>query len=395
MTLRRVLGVGAMLTAAGVLSAGCGLSVDSLPLPKPGAGSHSYVVHAVFANVLNLPDRAQVKVGGSNVGVVTKITTKNFQADVTMAIDSDVQLPASTTAELRQATPLGDMFVALTEPHAVDDGPVLHNGDTIGIQQTSAGASVEELLVSLSMLFNGGGIQQLAKITTEMDSIVGGRGPQVADLLRELTGVVSSLHRNTDRIDSVLGQFNTTFSVLQQRKAQLGDVANSLPALVQVLADNNQQIGTLLNKVSITTDALGDYATVSGDQLAGLVSSTTRLMTALDQAGGSLGPALDELHTIYPKVLATMRGNTLTVATKLDYLTISGLYDSGSRLLPSGQDVLDLVGSLSDLLRHVFTRLNSPSDPNYNGQNYPGVRPPAAPAPGGRPPVAPMPGAHQ
>jgi virulence factor Mce-like protein len=351
--------------------------VDSLPLPKPGVGGHSYVIHAVFDNVLNLPDHAPVKVSGSNVGVVTDITTQNFQAEVTMRISSDVPLPTSTTAELRQATPLGDMFVALTEPHPVDGGPVLHNGDTIGIQQTSAGASVEELLVSLSMLFDGGGIAQLAKLATEMDSIVGGRGPQLADLLKGLTGVVTSLHRNTDRIDSVLGQFNTTFGVLRQHKAQLGDVARSLPALVGVLAADNRRLGDLLDKVAVTTDALGDYATVSQDQLAGLVSSTTRLMTALNQAGATLGPALDQLHIDYPKILATMRGNTLTVATKLDYLTIGGLYDSGSRLLPDGQDVLDLVGSLSDLLRHVFTRLASPSDPNYDGQNYPGVRPPA------------------
>jgi hypothetical protein len=180
----------------------------------------------------------------------------------------------------------------------------------------------------------------------------------------------------------VLAQFDASFCVLQQLKVELREVADSLPALVRVLAEDNRQIGDLLNKVTITTGALGAYAAVSQDQLAGLVSHTNRLMAALDQAGASLGSTLDQLHAIYPKILATMRGNTLTVATKLDYLTIGGLYDPGSRILPGRQDVLDLVGSLSDLLRHVFTRVASPSDPNYDGRNYPGVEPPPATKPG-------------
>lgn len=389
---RKRLALAASITAAGVLSTGCGLTVDSLPLPKPGAPGPSHVVHAVFTNVLNLPDHAQVKVGGSNVGVVTKITTRNFQADVTMEISDTVDLPETATAELRQATPLGDMFVALSIPPG--GGPMLPHGGTIGVSQTSAGASVEELLMSLSMLFNGGGIQQLAKVTSEMDSIVGGKGPQVADLLKQLTAVVTRLNANSNQIDSVLAEFNTTFTTLQQHKAELGDVANSLPALISTLADNNKRIGNLLTTISTTSAALGDYATVSTDQLTGLVSSTTALMGAISRTGATLGPTLDQLHASYPKIIATMRGNSLTVATKLDYLTIGGLYDPGSRLLPGVGDVNDLVGSLSDVLRHVYGRVTSPSDPNYNGTNYPGVVPtPAAPKPADpKPPVA---GAHR
>jgi virulence factor Mce-like protein len=363
------LGLGAVVTAVGMLCAGCGLTVDSLPLPKPGVSGDTYTVHAVFSNVLNLPDHAKVKVGGSDVGVVTKITTANYQADVTMQISKDVQLPTTSTAELRQATPLGDVFVALSKPPNTPDTHMLGNGDTIGINQTSAGATVEELLLSVSALFNGGGIQQLANITSELSSIVGGKGPQLAHVLNQLTAVVGGLHANSQRIDNVLGQFNTTFTALQRQRAELGQVGDSLPGFVTSLADNNKRIGDLLRQVSVTSAALKDYADTSTDQLHGVLDSTQRLMAGLSQTGNNLAAALDQLHASYPKILATMRGNTLTVATTIDYLSISALYDGGSRLLPGIRDVTDLVGSLADTLRHLYGRVTSPPDPNYNADN--------------------------
>ncbi|SLH72491.1 mce related protein [Mycobacteroides abscessus subsp. abscessus] len=56
---RRALIALAAVTAVGTTS-GCGLTVEDLPLPKPG-----YTLHAVFENALNLPDQAKVKIGGS------------------------------------------------------------------------------------------------------------------------------------------------------------------------------------------------------------------------------------------------------------------------------------------------------------------------------------------
>lgn len=358
--------------AATLAVSGCGVTVNSLPLPKPGVSGGTYVLHAKFKNVLNLPDRAKVKVGGSDVGVVTNISTHNYQADVTMEISKDIELPTTATAQLRQATPLGDMFVALTKQPSTAGQAVLHNGDTIGIDQTSAGASVEELLLSLSMLFNGGGIQRLAKITSDLDSIVGGRGPQLAHLLTELTDVIGGLHQNSARIDSVLAQFDSNFATLQKNRAELGAVGDSLPNLLSVLADNNRRIGDLLSKVSVTSAALGDFAHTSREQLVGLADSTNRLMTGIAEVGNHLGDAMDQLHTSYPKILSSMRGDSLATATTVTYLNISVLYDPGSRWI-NLTDITDFVGSFADVLRTVYGRVTSRPDPRYPFAGPPGA----------------------
>ena len=103
-------------TASGlatVVVSGCGLSLESLPLTGPSAATSSYTVTAVFANALNLPAKAKVRLNGADIGQVDSIRARNFTADVAMSIRSDVRLPRTITIELRSATPLGDLFVAV------------------------------------------------------------------------------------------------------------------------------------------------------------------------------------------------------------------------------------------------------------------------------------------
>ena len=78
-----------------------------------GSGSGGYKLTAVFANALNLPMKAKVKLAGADVGQVESMVARNYTAVTTLRISDGVQLPRGSTAELRTATPLGDVFVAL------------------------------------------------------------------------------------------------------------------------------------------------------------------------------------------------------------------------------------------------------------------------------------------
>ncbi|WP_227979043.1 MCE family protein [Nocardia spumae] len=347
------MGVSATMLAA----SGCGLTVESLPLPKPGQSGETYTLHAVFSNALNLPDQAKVKIGGSDVGVVTHIETKNFQAIVDMSVRKDIALSTDSTAELRQATPLGDVFVALSRPKSDGGAATLKNGDTIGIDHTSAGATVEELLLSVSMLFNGGGVAALTKLASELDSVVGGRPDQLASLIKQMTSVTTTLHANSDRIDGVLNGFDALANTIEANHNQLGQVADTLPQMIGAIAENNKQIGDLLGKISTTSAALGDYADTSHDQLAGLLDNVHKLMAALAQTSNTLGPALDALHEIRPKVDASFKGNTLAVAATLTQLDVGALTDPPHSKVWDLRDLQDMAGSLIQVLQIVYGRV--------------------------------------
>ncbi|WP_405164364.1 MCE family protein [Nocardia sp. NBC_01499] len=345
-----------VVVAAVAITSGCGLTVDKLPLPKPGVSGDTYTVHAVFENALNLPDQAKVKIGGSDVGVVSNIKTKNFQAILDLTISKDVELPEGSTAELRQGTPLGDVFVAVSKPKTQPGANMLHNGDTLGLDKTSAGATVEQLLISISMLFNGGGVASLSKLTSELDSIVGGRGGQLSHLITEMTGVVGSLNDNSKKVDGVLNEFSALANTIEARRGELGQVADTLPQMIGAIAENNRAIGDLLTKVSTTSAALGDYSNTSGQQLGSLLDNTHKLMDALANTGDNFGILLDRLHTFVPKLEATFKGKSYAVFFTASGLDLSALTDPQGRF-QDRQDLQDFAGSLIQVLQIVQNRV--------------------------------------
>lgn len=353
---RRAL-VAVVAVAAVSVTAGCGFTVEKLPLPKPGLNGDTYTVHAVFENALNLPDQAKVKIGGSDVGVVSDIKTKNFQAIVDLTIRKDIELPKGSTAELRQATPLGDVFVAVSKPKVDPGAEMLRDGDTLTLDSTSAGATVEQLLISVSMLFNGGGIASLSRLGAELDSILGGRGGQLAHLITEMTGVVSSLNANTARVDSVLGEFSTLANTIESRRSELGEVADTLPQMIGAVAENNRAIGELLTKLSVASAALGDYANTSTDQLGSLLDNTRQLMDALARTGDGFGVLLDRLQVLRPKVDATFRGSSFAVYATATNLDISALTDPQHGKIQDLHDLQDFAGSLIQVLQLVQGRV--------------------------------------
>ncbi|MFE3541994.1 MCE family protein [Nocardia sp. NPDC059177] len=354
--LRRAL-LSATALSTVVVTTGCGFTVEDLPLPTPGAGGETYTLHAEFDNALNLPDQAKVKIGGSDVGVVTSIKTKDFTALIDMEISTDITLAEGSTAELRQATPLGDVFIALSEPKDAMGASTLTDGDTLTQDFTSAGATVEELLISVSMLFNGGGVASLSRLGTELGSIVNGHGGELAHLITEMTGVVGELNANSARIDTVLTEFNTLANTVEVNKVQLGQVADTLPQAIGAIAENNQAIGDLLTKLATATAAIGDYSNTTGDQLADLLTNLDNLMAALAASGDSFGYVLDQLHAVRPGTDATFEGKSLAPYATITNLDIGLLTDPANSKFPDLKDMNDFVGTFIQVLQIVKGRV--------------------------------------
>lgn len=357
MKARRAL-VAAAATATVAITSGCGFTVEDLPLPKPGVEGDTYTIHAEFDNALNLPDQAKVKIGGSDVGVVSGISTKNFQARIDMQISKDIQLPQGSTAELRQATPLGDVFIALSKPkNGAPAGAPLEDGATLTREYTSAGATVEELLISVSMLFNGGGVASLSRLGTELGSILNGQGGNLSHLIMEMTGVIGELNNNSAKVDTVLTEFNTLANTIENNKTQLGQVADTLPQAIGAIAENNKAIGDLLTKVATASAALGDYSNTTGDQLSELLTNLDNLMTALAASGDNFGYVLDQLHAIRPGANATFQGKSLAPYATLTNLDIGLLTDPANSKFPDLKDVNDFVGTFIQVLQIVQGRV--------------------------------------
>ena len=113
-----------------------------------------------------------------------------------IAVNGDVQLPANAYAQIRQTSLLGEKFVSLSyppsgevaDPTSLADAP--HPGYAyphIGIGRTGATPEIEEVLGALSLLLNGGGLEQIKTITHELDQTLSGHTADIRSLLNQAT----------------------------------------------------------------------------------------------------------------------------------------------------------------------------------------------------------------
>lgn len=278
------------LLLAMVVVAGCGSAAD-LPLPGRAVDGPSYELTAVFDDALNLPDGAQVRVAGDTIGRVQRIEARDFTAIVTMAVRTDVALPTGTTAELRQPTPLGDVFVELAPP-AQPGTAVLRSGDVIGLPDTSTAASVEDLLAAASTLVNGGGLAQLQTIVREFNNAFDGRGDQTGHLLGQIRETLATLNARTPEIDRILAAAQRLSSTARQRSDSVDAAFDDLAPGIAVLAKRTDDLADALagaGRVSATGDRV---LRVAGPDLRTVFRELGTVLDGFAATDEALGPSL-------------------------------------------------------------------------------------------------------
>ena len=82
----RLLRVLALVTALTVLGAGCSV-LNAENIPVSAGVDDAYTVTVFFPDALNLANGAAVKIDGATVGRVQEISTEDFKAKVTLAVE--------------------------------------------------------------------------------------------------------------------------------------------------------------------------------------------------------------------------------------------------------------------------------------------------------------------
>ena len=186
--------LGAALAA--VLVSGCSTTLSDVPIPGKGVSGDTITVKADFEEALNLAQGATVKVNGVDSGKVQEVVAKDFQAQAEMLVKEDAGLREGATARLRYTTPLGELFVDVTNPPT---GEPLKDGAVLTTHDTSTAPTVEDALSQASLLVNGGGLAQLQTVTEELNAIIGGREDTVRSLLDGSASFLTEANATTGR----------------------------------------------------------------------------------------------------------------------------------------------------------------------------------------------------
>ena len=231
-----------LLTALVLALTGCSVS---------GGGSERTAT-AVFTDVGDLANGAEVQLADVPVGSVRSIALDGDKAKVTLAFDSGVRIPADVSAAINRTTILGDQFVQLTVPKketgaAAAAAPQLADGARI--TRTSLVPDVEQFVAAGSQVFG-------AISTTELEQIIqaGGEGftGQEASLkafLADLTTVANGYAQHTSDITQAVDGLNSLTASLAPSSGATATALSNLSQTVAILAKNSSQFETLLQSL--------------------------------------------------------------------------------------------------------------------------------------------------
>ncbi|WP_030746814.1 MCE family protein [Streptomyces griseus] len=351
--------IGAGAAGAAVIGLGVAAVLGALPpvpvrfdgiedLPLPGGadlGSHPYTVTAEIADVLSLVPQSAVKVDDVAVGRVTAIDLEpgTWTARVTLAINGDVRLPADTGARVEQSSLLGEKYVQLVAPAPAgaaragvrqatarrDTGGPLADGAVIPLARTGRDTEVEEVFGALSLLLNGGGVNQLKTITRELNAALGGREPEVRSMLKRVDTLVTDLDAHRGDITRALDGLNRLSATLAGRKKDVDTILTDLSPGLKTLENQRGSLITMLRALDTLSGVAVSTVDASKKDMVADLKALAPTLTALADAGADLPASLQVLLT-YPftdEVMKGVKGDYLNT-----YLSLAAL--PGTEVLP-------------------------------------------------------------
>lgn len=356
----------AVALAGALTLGGCGFTgIYDLPLPG-GAdlGDHPYRVKVQFRDVLDLVPQSGVKVNEVAIGRVDEINLAGdgWTAEVTVLVNGDVQLPANALAKLRQSSLLGEKYIELSAPPAPQAQGKLSDGAVIPLERTNRNTEIEEVLGALSMLLNGGGVDQLQKISRELNAALEGNESNIRSMLDNVTTFVSTVDASKNDITRAIDGLNRLAGTLNSQRDEIANAVDNLGPGLQVLSNQRTQLVTMLQALdSLSTVAVD---TVNKSQ-ADIVADLKALMPALQklgEAGNDIPKALELLVTIpfSDEAVNDVRGDYFNLFAKVD-LNLQSVIDNLSRSRNSPLGDLPIIGGLAGGQQGGVAQLPLPS----------------------------------
>ena len=232
---------------ATVVVSGCSTTIDDLPIPGTGVSGETITIKADFEEALNLAKGATVKINGVDSGRVQEVVADDFHAQAEMLVKEDADLREGATARLRYTTPLGELFVDVTNPP--DRAAAEGRGGARPPPTPSTAPTVEDALSQASLLVNGGGLAQLQTVTEELNAIVGGREDKVRSLLEGSATFLTEANATTDDIDLALRSLASVAETLKAREDVIDRAVREIRPAARVLRQNTPGLTKLLQEV--------------------------------------------------------------------------------------------------------------------------------------------------
>lgn len=344
--IRNMVGVVAVSTA--LVASGCGFDgLNSMPIPgAEGTGSGSYDLTTTIPNAANLVQNAPVMIDDATVGSVGTISVENWQAQLTLRLNKGTQVPVGSHVMVGMTSVLGSLHLEIVQPENADAG-TLQPGDEIpaatcpeqtnivtpenqepipdinSAQQVSACTypTTEQVLSSLSVVLNGGGLAQVGDIVTELNNSMAGREDVLRELIPRLDTLVEELNGQRDNIILAMEGLDRMTARINEQTPVVEKALADAPKILNLLVDQRVQFTDALASLSTLSRTTDDILNANSEDIQVIVSNLVPVLDQLQSTGPALTQSLGILLTfpfaeeVIPQVV---RGDYLNGEINLD-----------------------------------------------------------------------------
>lgn len=326
---------------------------NSLPVPgAEGTGGGSYEITALIPSAAGLVNNAPVLIDDATVGSIGDIEVEDWNALVTIRLNDGVIVPRGSHVMVGLTSVLGSTHLEIVQP-AEPEGGRLEPGDRIPLtkcpeqsnivpdpsvpavpdinaaQQVSACTypSTEQVLSSLSVVLNGGGLSQIGDIVHEMSEVFGGREDQIKKLIPRLNTLVADLDAQKGNIIRATEGLDRLSRTMNEQAGTIKRALDDSPQILQLLVDQRQQFLDTLGSVATLSKTANDILDANSENIVTIVEGIEPALDQLQAAGPAMTQSLNILLTFpfyEPTIRRIVKGDYVNSDLVLD-LTVERL----------------------------------------------------------------------
>jgi virulence factor Mce-like protein len=237
-----------------------------------------------------------VKIKGVLVGRISGFhLDSDGNAIVEMALDSDLELPTTTRAEIRSKTVFGEKWVTLVPPET-EGGPFLQAGSVIPDSQTDEPVELEQALQLGHELLSGVPTSDLAAVFRTLAEGFSGHSKDARRAIGKGFRALEAVNAKGPELDLALRQLNEFSQWLDDNDTSLLGFLDSFDRANRALVGAAPEFRASLDSVPVFLDDFSAFQVRTEDDLGRLVEHGATLAEILESHSAQLTDVVVELQ---------------------------------------------------------------------------------------------------
>lgn len=261
-------------------------------------GYGQMVLKADFVTSGGIYPNANVTYQGFTIGTVTDVEVAPGGVRATMSVDEDHAPPANSRAEVHSVSALGEQYIDFVPDPA--PAPAMADGDVVPVSRTSVPERIADVLQDTQNLLASVDQNNLTTVLDEGADAFNGIGPDLGNLLDDVTAFTAVADQNYQPTSDLINQFPR---LLDSQRASSEGIRSWTASLDSFTAELKKSDGALRGTLEAVPPAANRLDAFVQDLSASAPTFLNTSNTVAELAEAYNAP-IEQVLVVYPAIIA-------------------------------------------------------------------------------------------